>query len=152
MDKDRHLHPHMELTQKIIGVAMLVHRTLGPGLDQKIYENALCLELATQMLRFTQLEKFPVLYGGYLVGTLTTDLIVQNKAIVETKAISEISEFHISQILSYLNITGLQVGLILNFQTSSLTFRRVANIYFKDPQVLNSVVKNPKIRSSPFRS
>jgi len=132
MDRDRH-HPHMELTQKIIGAAMLVHRTLGPGLDEKIYENALCLELSAQNLDFTQQEQFPVFYRGHLVGKLITDLIVQNKVIIEAKVASAINEFHLSQILSYLSITNLQVGLVINFRTPSLTFKRVANIYLKNP-------------------
>lgn len=123
----------MELTQKIIGAAMLVHRTLGPGLDEKIYENALCLELSAQNLDFTQQEQFPVFYRGHLVGKLITDLIVQNKVIIEAKVASAINEFHLSQILSYLSITNLQVGLVINFRTPSLTFKRVANIYLKNP-------------------
>ncbi len=131
MNQDRNHHPHMELTQKIIGAAMMVHRALGPGLDEKIYENALCLELAAQSIEFTQQERFPVSYRNQLVGTLITDLMVKNKVVIEAKAASAINEFHISQILSYLSITGLQVGLILNFRTPSLTLKRVANIYLK---------------------
>jgi len=151
MEKDRHLHPHMELTQKIIGAAMLVHRALGPGLDGKIYENALCLELSVQKLEFTQQEHFPVYYRECLVGRLITDLIAQNQVIIETKAVSAINEFHVSQILSYLSITGLQVGLVFNFRTPSLTFKRVANIHFKRPQILPSVIRNPNIHQLPPR-
>ncbi|MFT3990601.1 MAG: GxxExxY protein [Luteolibacter sp.] len=62
MSYDTQQYPHSDLTQKIIGAAMLVHRTLGPGLDEKIYENALCLEFAAQSLDFTQQQQFPVFY------------------------------------------------------------------------------------------
>ncbi|MES2995374.1 MAG: GxxExxY protein [Verrucomicrobiota bacterium] len=127
-------YPHSELTKEIIGAAMLVHRTLGPGLDEKIYENALCLELAAQSLAFSQQEQFPVFYRGKIVGRFITDLIVEEKIIVETKVATAICDQHVAQTLGYLSITKLQVGLILNFQTASLTFKRVANSYLKPNQ------------------
>jgi GxxExxY protein len=125
-------YPHADLTEKIIGAAMAVHRALGPGLDEKIYENALAIELTAQSLSFTQQQQFPVFYREQSVGSLITDLIVENKVIVETKVASAICDVHIAQTLSYLSISGLQVGLILNFKTASLTFKRVANIYLKN--------------------
>jgi GxxExxY protein len=124
-------YPHSDLTKQVIGAAMSVHRTLGPGLDEKIYENALCLEFAAQSLNFTQQQHFPVFYRDKIVGRLITDLIVENKVVVETKVASSISDLHISQTLGYLSITGLQIGLILNFQSTSLAFKRVANVYLK---------------------
>jgi GxxExxY protein len=111
---------------------MAVHRSLGPGLDEKIYENALCLEFVAQSLDFSQQQQFPVFYRNKPVGNLITDLIVEGKVIIETKVASGISDAHIAQTLSYLSISGLQVGLILNFRTASLTFKRVANIYIKN--------------------
>jgi GxxExxY protein len=125
-------YPHANLTEKIIGAAMAVHRALGPGLDEKIYENALAIELTAQSLSFTQQQQFPVFYREQSVGRLITDLIVENKVIIETKVASAICDVHIAQTLSYLSISGLQVGLILNFKTASLTFKRVANIYLKN--------------------
>ena len=125
-------YPHANLTEKIIGAAMAVHRALGPGLDEKIYENALGIELTAESLSFTQQQQFPVFYREQSVGRLITDLIVENKVIVETKVASAICDVHIAQTLSYLSISGLQVGLILNFKTASLTFKRVANIYLKN--------------------
>lgn len=123
----------MELTQRIIGAAMAVHRTLGPGLDEKIYENSLCVEFSAQALAFSQQQPFPVFYRGQSVGRLVTDLIVENKVIIETKVAMAINDVHIAQLLSYLSISKLQVGLILNFKTASLTFKRVANIYLSNP-------------------
>ena len=132
MQFDSQQYPHGDLTEKIIGAAMAVHRSLGPGLDEKIYENALCLEFVAQSLDFSQQQQFPVFYRNKPVGNLITDLIVEGKVIIETKVASGISDAHIAQSLSYLSISGLQVGLILNFRTASLTFKRVANIYIKN--------------------
>ncbi len=123
----------MELTEQIIGAAMRVHRVLGPGLDEKIYENALCLEFSAQSLGFTQQQQFPVFYRDRIVGKLVTDLIVSEKVVIETKVATAISDIHIAQTLSYLSITGLQIGLILNFRSVSLTFKRIANIYLHNP-------------------
>ena len=122
-------YPHGDLTKQIIGAAMAVHRALGPGLDEKIYENALCLEFAAQSLAFTQQEQFPVYYRNQSVGKLITDLIVEGKVIIEAKVATIISDLHIAQTLSYLSITRLQVGMILNFKPASLAFKRVANVY-----------------------
>lgn len=133
METERTSPPHMDLTQKIIGAAMAVHRALGPGLDEKIYENALAIEIAAQSLAFTQQQQFPVFYRERSVGKLITDLIVENKVIIETKVALAINDVHTAQALSYLSISGLQVCLILNFKTASLTFKRVANIYLQNP-------------------
>ena len=110
---------------------MAVHRALGPGLDEKIYENSMCLEFAANALDFTQQQAFPVFYREHFVGKLITDLIVDLKVIVETKVVDQIGDAHIAQVLSYLSITGLQIGLILNFKTSSLSLKRVANVYLQ---------------------
>ncbi|MEM1084093.1 MAG: GxxExxY protein [Verrucomicrobiota bacterium] len=118
----------MKLTEGIIGAAMAVHRELGPGLDEKIYENSLCLELGAQGRHYTQQEQFNVHYRGHFVGKLITDLIVENKVVVEAKVAESIGKAHVAQTLSYLTITGLEVGLILNFRTPSLTFKRVAKL------------------------
>jgi len=126
---DPNQYPHAELTEKIIGAAMTVHRALGPGLDEKIYENALCLELAAHSLDFNQQAQFPVFYRNHIVGKLIADLIIEGKIVVETKVADRIADVHIAQTLGYLSITGLQVGLVLNFKSVSLTFKRVANIY-----------------------
>lgn len=134
MSFDSNQYPHGDLTKQIIGAAMSVHRALGPGLDEKIYENALCLEFAAQSMDFSQQQQFPVFYREKIVGKLITDLIVENKVVVEAKVASSITDLHTSQTLSYLSITGLQVGLILNFQSASLAFKRVANVYLKPNQ------------------
>ena len=125
-------YPHSGLTDEIIGSAMAIHRELGPGLDEKIYENSLCIEFSEKSIPFTQQQIFPVHYHQRYVGKLITDLIVDSKVIVETKVVEQIVDAHIAQVLSYLSITGLKVGLILNFKPASLVVKRVANIYLKN--------------------
>ena len=134
MKFDPTVYPHAELTERIIGAAMAVHRELGPGLDEKIHENSLCLEFAMNSMVFTQQEMFPVFYRKHFVGKLITDLIVDRKVIVETKVADQIADVHIAQVLSYLSITELKVGLILNFKSTSLSVKRVANLYLKSNQ------------------
>jgi GxxExxY protein len=128
-------YPHSELTGRIIGAAMAVHRELGPGLDEKIYENSLCIELAEQQIHFTQQQAFPVHYRGRYVGKLVTDLIVDEKVIVETKVVDPIIDVHIAQLLSYLSVTHLKVGVILNFKPASLGVKRVANVYLNHQSI-----------------
>lgn len=129
---DPQSYPHSELTETLIGAAMTVHRTLGPGLDEKIYENSLCIELAEKSVHFTQQQVFPVHYKGRYVGKLITDLIADSKVIVETKVVEQIADAHLAQVLSYLSVTGLEVGVILNFKPASLAIKRVANTYLKN--------------------
>jgi GxxExxY protein len=115
---------HADLTERIIGAAMEVHRTLGPGLDEKIYETALCVELGIQRLHFDQQKRHAVFYKNRPVGTAITDLIVDDRVVVETKSVDTFHESHSAQLLSYLRLTGLQVGLLLNFKNYSLQFKR----------------------------
>jgi GxxExxY protein len=131
MSFDPQTHPHSELTEKIIGAAMAVHSALGPGLDESIYENAMCLELVHLGINFEQQKRFPVHYRNKIVGTLITDLIIDNKVILELKVSGAISDQHMAQTLSYPSITKLQTALILNFKPASLSVKRVANIYQK---------------------
>ena len=89
-------HPHMALTEQIIGAAMTVHRALGPGLAESIYENALCIELHHRSIDFSQQARFPVFYREKIVGTLVTDLIVDNKVVIEAKVADQIAPAHIA--------------------------------------------------------
>ena len=116
---------HAELTQRIIGAAMEVHRTLGPGLDEKVYEPALCIEFGLSDLHFEQQKRHSVFYKNRPVGTAITDLIVDNRVVLETKVVDTFHETHAAQLLTYLRLTGLQVGLLLNFKNYSLQFKRI---------------------------
>jgi GxxExxY protein len=103
------------LTQKIIGCAMEVHRTLGPGLLESTYEGALAVELATAGIRFDRQVVVPMRYRGREVGDFKVDLIVESQVIVEVKSVTRLDPVFTAQVLTYLRITGLQVGLLLNF-------------------------------------
>ena len=106
---------------------MAVLNDLKPGLDEKLYENALVIELQARGYAIEQQRQFPVHYRSELIGTLIPDLIVQRKVIVDPKVVTAFSETHIAQMLGYLNITGLEVALLLNFKESKLDWKRVIN-------------------------
>ena len=116
---------HEELSGGIIGAAMAVLNELKPGLDEKLYENALVIELIERGYFVQQQERFPVHYRGQLIGTLVPDLIVDRKIIIDTKVVSAFVDRHIAQALGYLNITNLQLALLLNFQDSKLQWKRI---------------------------
>ncbi len=116
---------HEELSGKVIGAAMQVHNMLRPGLDEKVYENALVIELEHMGLEVKQQTRFPVKYREQLVGTLIPDLIVNNRIIVDTKVVTEFNDAHVAQIIGYLTITGLDLALLVNFKHASLKWKRV---------------------------
>ena len=116
---------HEEVTKVIIGAAMAVLNELKPGLDEKLYENALVIELAARGHTMEQQREFPVHYRGHFIGKLVPDLIVGGKVIADPKVVSAFNDTHIAQMLGYLNITGLEVALLLNFKEATLTWKRV---------------------------
>ena len=118
---------HEEITKEIIGAAMAVLNELKPGLDEKLYENALLIELRARGYIVEQQHNYPVHYRGQLIGILIPDLIVNGKVIVDPKVVAAFNDTHVAQMLGYLNITGLQVALLLNFKESKLEWKRVVN-------------------------
>jgi GxxExxY protein len=116
---------HEELTKDIIGAAMAVLNELKPGLDEKLYENALVIELVARGHTVEQQREFPVHYRGHFIGKLVPDLIVDGRVIADPKVASAFNDTHIAQMLGYLNITGLEVALLLNFKEATLTWKRV---------------------------
>ena len=116
---------HEELTKDIIGAAMAVLNELKPGLDEKLYENALVIELVARGHTVEQQREYPVHYKGHFIGKLVPDLIVDGKVIADPKVVSAFNDTHIAQMLGYLNITGLEVALLLNFKEAKLTWKRV---------------------------
>lgn len=109
----------------VVGCAMEVLNGLGHGLHEKVYENALCVEFRLRSIPFSQQERHRVLYKGEVVGEYVPDLVVQGKLIVDTKTIERITDHERGQMLNYLRITGLQVGVILNFKHARLEWERV---------------------------
>jgi GxxExxY protein len=116
---------HGELSEKVIGAAMKVLNTLKPGLDEKLYENALVIELTEQGCRVEQQKRFPVHYGGTLIGTLQPDLIVDDLVIVDPKVVSAFNDSHVAQMTGYLAITGLRLALLINFKSAKLEWKRI---------------------------
>ncbi|QFY90727.1 GxxExxY protein [Magnetovirga frankeli] len=126
MDTDEHRFLFKEETHQIIGCAMEVLNTLGHGLLEKPYENALCVEFGLRKIAYAQQPRFDVVYKEVKVGEYIPDLIVFNKIVIDTKTIERITDHEKGQILNYLKITGLRVGLILNFKYAKLQWERLA--------------------------
>ena len=116
-----------QLTEIIIGAAYTVLNTLKPGLDEKLCERALIIELTNLGLRCDSQKQFPVHYDRHLIGTLVPDLIVEDRIIVDPKVATGFNDSHLSQMLGYLNITGLKTALLLNFKFATLGIKRVSN-------------------------
>ena len=105
----------VDVTEQIIHCAIEVHRHLGPGLMESVYESAMCIELEGAGLMCTRQIGVPVLYKGELIAEHRPDLVVANLVVVEVKSVERFNPVFIAQMLTYLRITGLRVGLILNF-------------------------------------
>ena len=120
-------YPHKDLTEKIIGCAIEVHRALSAGYVEGIYENALVHELKKTGLHVARQVKLPVFYDGVMVGEHRADVIVEDKVVVELKAAEQLTNQHLSQIMSTMKAAGAQVGLLLNFHEARLVdgLRRV---------------------------
>jgi GxxExxY protein len=118
---------HEELSREIIGIAMQVLNELKPGLDEKLYERAMIIELQRCGRAVATQRVFPVSYRGALIGNLVPDLIVDELVIVDSKVVSTFNDTHTAQMLGYLNVTGLQLALLLNFKNASLVRKRVVN-------------------------
>ena len=116
---------HAELTEQIIGAAFDVHKELGPGFLEKIYETALTVELARRAVPFMQQASIKVNYKGLIIGNYIADLLVAGKVICEIKVATDIAEAHEAQSVAYLKATGIRVALVLNFGRRSLQFRRL---------------------------
>jgi GxxExxY protein len=117
------------LTGRIIGSAIEVHRIIGPGLIESIYENALCHELSLRGMTYQQQPEMDVSYKGKIIKGQRIDLIVEGEIVIELKSVSRVHEVVFAQLLSYLKVTGLKRGLILNFGEKRLIdgIRRVSN-------------------------
>jgi GxxExxY protein len=127
-------YPHSELTGRIIAAAKAVHAEMRPGLDEKLYERAVCIEFAACSIPFDQQRVYPVTYKSHYIGDLIPDLIVQDLVIVDLKVVEEFNETHVAQMLGYLSITGLEIGLLINFKHAKLQVRRVVNQHKRPPQ------------------
>lgn len=116
---------HKEQVYTIVNCAIEVLNTLGHGLHEKPYEKALAVEFGLRGVNFSQQEHFPVLYKTVQVAEYIPDLIVYGKVVVDTKVIDRITDHEIGQVLNYLRITGLKVGLLLDFKRARLEWKRI---------------------------
>lgn len=116
---------HSDLTRKIIGCAMEVHRTLGNGFQEVIYQRAMAIEMAESRLDFSREHEMTIYYRGTDIGTRRVDFFVEGCVMVELKAIIQLEDVHLAQAINYLEAYGLTVGLLINFGANSLQFKRV---------------------------
>ena len=119
---------HEELTHKIIGCSMEVHKALGNGFQEVIYQRALEIEMGFQGLPFEREKELPIFYRGQNIGTRRVDFFVDGKVMVELKAIIELEDVHLAQAKNYLEAYKMEVGLLVNFGAKSLQFKRLINI------------------------
>ena len=116
---------YKELTFAVIGAAMEVHKILGPGFLEAVYQSALVRELRLRGISFEQQVRLPVFYKDELIGEYIADLVIEGKFIIETKAVSRLNASHQAQAMHYLAATGYRLALLLNFGAGSLEHRRV---------------------------
>jgi len=121
------MHQFEELSKRIIGVAIEVHKILGPGFLESIYEAGLKVEFSKDKIRYESQKEIKIQYLGVDIGVHRLDLIVENKIVLELKAVKELTDIHFAQLRSYLKASGLRVGLLLNFAKPTLEIRRVVN-------------------------
>lgn len=116
-----------ELTQKIIGCAMTVHRKMRNGYIESVYGKCLAIELKKKGVEFVQEAEVPIFYDETIVGKRRVDFIIEQKVMVEIKAMSELTDAHLAQVLNYLETHHFDVGLLINFGAKSLQFKRLVH-------------------------
>ena len=124
---------NFELSERVIAAAIRVHRELGPGFLEVMYEEALAIELATAGIAFERQKLLPVFYREHVIGEHRLDLVVEGKLILELKAISQLEKIHFAIVRSYLKASGLDDALLLNFASTKLVIKRVGREYRPDP-------------------
>lgn len=125
-----------DLTYKIIGCAMEVHKQLGNGFQEVIYQSALAIELNMQGIEFSREHEMKIQYKGFEIGTRRVDFFVEDKIMVEIKALTNLEDVHLAQAMNYVEAYGFEIGLLINFGAKSLQHKRVHN-----NEVLNHDVK-----------
>lgn len=118
-------YPESELTGKIIGCAMEVHKILGNGFQEVIYQRALAIEMNNQGLSFSREHEMDIFYKGERIGGRRVDFFVEEKIMVELKAVIQLEDVHLAQAINYLEAYNMQIGLLINFGSQSLQFKRV---------------------------
>ncbi len=119
------------LTSKIIGCAMTVHKTLGNGFQEVIYQRALRIEMSIAGIHFQREFEMPIFYMGEQIGTRRVDFLIEGTISLELKAITKLEDVHFAQAINYLEAYNLEIGLLINFGETSLNFKRLTNKKFK---------------------
>jgi GxxExxY protein len=116
---------HKELVYQMIGCAMRVHRELGYGFLEKVYENSLMILFEKEPIKAKQQYPVPVYFEGQIVGEYCADILVEDKILIELKTVEKIANVHYAQVLNYLKATGIQLGLLINFGPQKLEYERI---------------------------
>jgi GxxExxY protein len=119
------------LTSKIIACGMTVHKALGNGFQEVIYQRALEIEMRMAKISFTREHEMPIFYKTEQIGTRRVDFLVEGIISVELKAITKLEDVHLAQAINYLEAYNLEIGLLINFGEMSLNFRRLTNKKYK---------------------
>jgi GxxExxY protein len=119
---------HEELTQKIIGCAMTVHSCLGNGYEELVYQKSLAIEFEMNGIAFESEKSLKIFYKELEIGTRQVDFLVEKTIMLELKAVSQLEDLHLTQAMNYCKAHGLPIGLLLNFGSKSLSFKRVYNV------------------------
>ncbi|MFT3824570.1 MAG: GxxExxY protein [Chitinophagaceae bacterium] len=130
---------YKEITEKIIGSAMRVHAAMGNGFQEVIYQRALAIEFRYAGLNFEREFNMKIYYRGEEVGERRVDFFVENIIMVEIKAVIKLENVHLAQAKNYLEAYNLEVGLLLNFGSTSLTFKRIGNNKFQAGPILSNL-------------
>lgn len=122
------MYKESDLTQKIIGIAMRIHREIGPGFQERIYYKAMVFALNKENLNIESEKEYNIYFDDTRIGTFRADLVIENKVIIELKAVvGEMPKIFQTQTISYLKASGLEIGLLINFNNQSLEVKRLAN-------------------------
>ena len=126
---------YSELTSKIIGCSMTVHKTLGSGFQEVIYQRALAIEMQLAGISFAREFEMPIFYRKEQIGTRRVDFLVEGIISVEIKAVTKLEDVHFAQAINYLEAYNLEIGLLINFGEQSLIFKRLTNKKYKTSEL-----------------
>lgn len=121
------VYKHSALTGKIIGCAMSVHKYLGNGFQEVIYQRALAIELNENAIAFEREKEIPIYYKQQAIGNRRVDFLIEGFLSVELKALTKLEDVHLAQAINYLEAYNLEIGLLINFGSKSLEFKRLIN-------------------------
>jgi GxxExxY protein len=115
---------YKELSDRIIGCAINVHKSVGPGFLENVYKNSLCIEFNLNNIPYDKQKTYKIYYKNQVVGSYISDLVIDNKIILELKSVQSITRNMCAQLLNYLHVSGIRVGYVINFRNAVIEFRR----------------------------